>query len=75
MNELEACTSNTLQLKKKHNDMQEKMELLEYQNVLFLSTLEQKQSNDNALRSSLHHVRQEMDALKNENKDALKKIV
>ena len=55
--------------------MKEKFDVLEYQNALLLNTLEQNQTNEDEMKSALHCMKKESNALKKEKDKHVEKIV
>ena len=55
--------------------MKEKIDQLEYQNALCLSTLENQHMNEEDLQSKFHYMEKAIDTVEKENTESIEKIV
>ena len=61
--------------RKQNKEAKEKIDVLEYQNTLCLSTSEQQHVNEEALRTKLYYAEKSIDEVKKENTMHIEKIV
>ena len=61
--------------RKQNEEVKENIDPLEYQNVLYLSTLEHQHMNKEALWSKLYCIKKAMDAVEKENAESIERIV
>ena len=61
--------------RKQNEEVKEKIDQLEYQNALCLSTLENQHMNEEDLQSKFHYMEKAIDTVEKENTESIEKIV